>query len=311
MKELPLKSGFVTVVGRPSTGKSSLINALCGHKVSIVSPVPQTTRNRIRGILSCELGQAVFLDTPGLHHSRKRLNRHLRELVTASLEEVEAVLYVLDLSRAVGREEEYIAELLTTTEVPVVACLNKLDLPRAGGRDHRELIAQALSRAAVVETSAVRGDGLNELRDTVFAALPEGAPLYPEEYYTDQDPEFRVAELIREQAVLQTREEVPHALYVDISDMEIRELDNAGSTRRAESNGPEEQMLWIRAFLIVERESQKGILVGKGGSRIKAIRQTAQREIARVFPYRIHLDLRVKVNPGWRTQEHLLTRLVR
>ncbi len=322
MKEGGFKSGFVVVVGRPSTGKSSLINALCGHKVAIVSPTPQTTRNKIRGIITTERGQAVFLDTPGLHNSRKRFNRHMRELVLGGLEEVDGVLYVLDLSRPVGREEEFIAGLVRQTGLPVVVCLNKADLPRsAGGPAHEELIAAELPNATQLQTSAVRGEGLAELRDAVLELLPDGEALYPEEFYTDQDPEFRVAELIREQAVLQTRQELPHALYVEISDMELRErsparrphASQAGQAGQAggqaDEEEPEEQ-LWIRAFLIVERESQKGMLVGKGGRRIKEIRQAAQREIGRVFPYRVHLDLRVKVNPGWRRQEHLLTRLV-
>lgn len=300
MKEAGHKSGFVAVVGRPSTGKSSLVNALCGHKVSIVSPTPQTTRNRIRGICTAPQGQAVFLDTPGLHNSRRRLNRHLRDLATGSLSEVDAVLYVIDTSRAAGVEERFVARLLGETQLPTIVCLNKIDLPRAAGEDPRRLIAPMLPEATVIETSALLGNGLDALREAVFAALPQGELLYPEEFYTDQDPGFRIAELIREQAMLQTREELPHALYVEISDMELREPEG--------DNG---QLLWLRAFLIVERESQKGILVGKGGSRIKAIRQAAHREITRLFPYRIYLDLRVKVNPNWRGQEHLLTKLVR
>lgn len=309
MKEANRKSGFIAVVGRPSTGKSSLVNALCGHKISIVSPAPQTTRNKIRGIYNTAHGQAVFLDTPGLYNSRKPLNRHLRELVTASLDEVDAVLYVIDVSRPVGSEERYIAALLGESRLATVVALNKIDLRRAGGRDPLELVRSSLPAAAVAETSAVRGDGLDKLQQALFAALPEGELLYPEEFYTDQDPEFRIAELIREQAVLQSRQELPHALYVEISDLELR--DEQAARPAAEDEKEREELLWIRAFLIVERESQKGIMVGKGGSRIKAIRQAAQREISRVFPYRIHLDLRVKVNPGWRRQEHLLSRLVR
>ncbi len=316
MKEAGVKSGFVAVVGRPSTGKSSLINALCGHKVAIVSPTPQTTRNKIRGIITEPRGQAVFLDTPGLHNSRKRFNRHMRELVLGGLEEVDAALYVLDRSRPVGHEEEFIARLLKETGLPTTACLNKTDLPRAaGGTAHETFIAAELPAATTVQTSALRGEGLTELLDAVLELLPEGEPLYPEEFYTDQDPEFRVAELIREQAVLQTRQELPHALYVEIGDMELRERGptrgpNRPASEQSVEDEPEEQ-LWIRAFLIVERESQKGMLVGKAGRRIKEIRQAAQREIGRVFPYRVYLDLRVKVNPGWRRQEHLLTRLVR
>ncbi len=289
-----MKSAFISLVGRPSSGKSTLVNRLCGNKVSIVSTVPQTTRNKIRGIVTREEGQLVFIDTPGFHRSEKKFNLYMRDLVVTSLEEVDMVLYLLDLTRPVGDEERDLMRLLRSFRGQVVVALNKSDQEQS----HEKEIAESLSELGFERPyhviSALSGLGVEDLLSRLFALAPEGEALYPEEFYTDQEPEFRIAEVIREKAILQTRQEVPHSLFVEVAD--------------SESHG---DTLWIRAFLHVERESQKGILVGKGGSKIKSIRIEAEQELREIFPYRVELDLRVKVTPKWRRRDQLLRRLVR
>ena len=301
-----MKSGFVAVIGRPSSGKSSILNAVCGHKVAITSPTPQTTRNKIRGIYTESRGQLVFLDTPGYHLSEKKINKHMVELIAGTLKEIDAVLYVMDAGRPPGPEEEKIAEDLAPYQGRLVVACNKQDLPGNATGQIRAFIDKKLPNCIWRETSAKTGSGLEGLVSALFELAPEGGLMYPEEFYTDQDPEFRTAEIIREKALHRVRQEVPHALYVEISDMEVHDADR--DTGKGPCNKP--ATLWIRAFLMVERESQKGILIGKGGAVIKAIRTEAQRELAELFPYRVHLDLRVKVNRNWRKNDILLKKLI-
>ncbi len=281
----------VAIIGRPSSGKSSLINRLCRGKVSIVSPVPQTTRNRVRGIVTAPEGQLVLIDTPGLHDSQRKLNLHLQGLVTSSLGEVDIVLYVVDLSRRPGDEEQKIADLVAAFRGAKVVVLNKADVVPGHRREVDRFLAERGLGGDPV--SALTGDGIDRLRQRLLDLAPEGDPAYPEDYYTDQDVEFRISEIIREKAIEQVREEVPHALYVEMADTE----------RQGEG-------LWARAFVCVERESQKGILIGKGASRIRAIRTAAERELAEIFPYPVRLDLQVKVRPNWRHRDDLLRRLI-
>ena len=263
-----MKSGFAVTVGRPSCGKSTLINTLCGHKVSIVSSVPQTTRRPVRGIANREEGQIVFSDTPGFHLSEKEFNRALNETTAAALrDDPDAVLYVAGV-------------------VPVFA-LNKIDAAddeTVPAETYRRFLSRFWPDAEIIPVSALRGEGVNRLFDCLFARLEEGAPLYPEDYYTDQPPEFRIAEIIREKAMNRLSEELPHSIYVEVADWEM----------------PNENELWIRAFICVEKESQKGMVVGKDGVKIGSIRKAAKRELKSVFPQNIRLDLRVKVSKNWR-----------
>jgi GTPase len=296
------KSCFVAVVGRPSTGKSTLLNRICGHNVAIVSPTPQTTRNAVRGILTEPRGQLVFIDTPGFHHSQRAFNLHMRDLVHQTIRDAEIVLYVVDALRPAGTEEQDLAHLVAEhrQSLPVICVVNKTDRATSEQvQTARTSLAQLLPDATVLPISAQTGSGVDELIDALFEAAPEGDMLYPEDVYTDQPPEFRIAEVIREKAIATAREELPHAIFVEVADLEIRPT----------ADDREDQM-WIRAFLNVERESQKGIVVGKGGENIKRIRQSAQRELGRLFPYRIHLDLRVKVSANWRHNEAVLRKLI-
>jgi GTP-binding protein Era len=295
-----LKSAFVAVVGRPSAGKSTLMNALCGHKVAIISPVPQTTRNRIRGIVNRDEGQLVFVDTPGFHESSRRVNRHMRGLIEETIRDSEELLYVVDGSRPPGEEELSLMKTVAAHDtIPRVVALNKTDVASLEHLDQvRLLLAEHLDGVPLVPTSALTGRGTDELLAELFRLAPTGEPVYPPDFYTDQPPYFRVSEIIREKAMEGLRQELPHSMYVETLDMEVREHESG------------DEQLWIRAAIFVERASQQGMLVGKKGATIKRIRQSAQKSIARLFPYRIHLDLRVKVDPDWRKNEHVLQRVV-
>lgn len=293
------KSGFAAIVGRPSAGKSTLINSLCGRKVSIVTPLPQTTRNQIRGIVNSSQGQIVFVDTPGFHNSERKMNLQLRSLVETALESTDLVLYIIDSSRSPGAEETELLEVLSRTGSRIFVVFNKIDLPSAPGWDEWQerlaaLASNGLNAPEIFRISATDKKTIADLLSAAFDAMPEGEPMYPQEYYTDQPPEFRISEIIREQAMLRTREEIPHAIYAEVADIEFQE-----------------NKLWIRAFLVVETESQKGIVVGQGGERIREIGQESRRAISKIFSMKVHLDLRVKAQPGWRTRDKLLKKLFR
>ena len=291
-----MKCALVGIVGRPSAGKSTLMNRLCGAKVSIVSPVPQTTRNRIRGILTRPGGQLVFMDTPGFHLSEKKFNRYLTDLVSVTLGDADIVLYLVDGTRSVGAEERALLQKLRLTAKPCIIAINKSDSRDRTWKEVRVAISEALPGIPVHEVSALKGDGVDDLASALLGLAPEGDQLYPEEYYTDQDPPFRISEIIREKAIAHTRAELPHALYVRLEDLEM-------------SDGGER--LHVRGFILVERESQKGIVVGRGGEKIKAIVREAEQELREIFPYEVSLDVRVKVDADWRKREPLLKRMIR
>lgn len=294
----PTRCGVVAIIGRPSAGKSTFLNAAAGEKISIVSPVPQTTRNAIRGIVNAERGQLVFVDTPGYHDSDKKLNLRLKSIAHDRLPESDVVLYLVDASREPGSEEETITRLLEPAVGRLVVGINKVDLLEARPgliKLFLEKRLPSLPRDRVFEISAAKDEGLDPLLTCLLDLVPVGERLYPEEFYTDQDVDFRIAEVIREKAILNTREEIPHAVYVEVADLEMRK------------GGKE---LWARAFLVVERESQKGMVIGKGAALIKKIRTEALADLNRIFPYRIHLDLQVKVNRNWRQKDPILNRLM-
>ncbi len=288
-----MKSAFVAIIGRPSAGKSTLINTLCGEKVSIVSSVPQTTRNSIRGILTRPEGQFVFVDTPGYHNSEKKINLHMKDVAESALEGIDLILYIIDTTRHPGKEEEDITRLLRFHSKKLIIAMNKTDEKRSMLKESRVYARSVFPDSPLFEISALKETGISELLSGLWEMAPEGELMYPDDIYTDQEPEFRIKEIIREKAIAKVREEIPHALYVEIADTEMR-----GEAPR--------QTLWVRAFLIAERESQKGILVGKGGENIKEIRKGAQKELSEIFPYRIMLDLQVKSNPKWRNKDNII-----
>jgi len=288
------KSAFVAIAGRPSAGKSTLLNALCGAKVSIVSPVPQTTRNTVRGIINREEGQLVFLDTPGYHISDKKLNLRLKGVSEEAFADADIVLYLIDATRKAGPEEEAVAAVLAPTSGRLVAAINKIDSPEADAAAAAGFVASKFPRAPILELSALRSSGLDELVAVLFSKADEGPAWYPEEYYTDQEPVFRIAEIIREKVFLHTKDELPHAVYVSYVDSSRGERDS----------------LVASYDLVVERESQKGILIGKAGSMIKRIREEAEADLAELFDYQIKLRLAVRVDSDWKKNDKKLEKLI-
>ena len=294
MPETIFRSGVVCIIGRPSAGKSTFLNNVCGEKVSIVSALPQTTRSSIRGIFTAPQGQIIFIDTPGYHLSEKKMNRRLQLIAENRLQEAEAVLYLIDAARPFGEEELAICALLKNKQERLIVGINKTDSPAARPGQTRISVMQALEhlpQERIFELSAQKKIGMDPLLTALFALLPEGALLYPEDFYTDQPVDFRIAEIIRGQAISRLYEEIPHALYVDIQDMEMKK------------NGKE---LFVRAFLCVERESQKPMVIGKGASVIKVIKAESQKELRKIFPYRVQLDLQVRVDKNWRQKDNTL-----
>jgi GTP-binding protein Era len=302
----PKKSAFVAIIGRPSAGKSTLLNRFCRAKVSIVCPAPQTTRNSIRGIVTSPKGQLVFVDTPGMHISQKKLNLRLLETSARALNEADLVLYVLDASRPPGPEEKAAAQALLKrpgmVEEKTVCAINKIDVAGAGGADSSFSFLRAmlplLPPERIFNISALKNDGLDAPLACLFSMAPEGSAFYGDDCYTDQDARFRIAEIIREKAINRLREELPHSIYVEIADMELRGAGCAGN-----------KTLWARAFIMTERESQKGMVVGKGGAMIRCIRLAALRDLKKIFDWNIELDLRVKTAHDWRGDDAALRKL--
>ena len=280
------KAAFVALIGRPSVGKSTLVNLICGAKVAIVSAVPQTTRNAIRGILTRPEGQLVFVDTPGRHTSEKKSNKRLIDVADKALDDSELILYVLDAARSPGQEEEEVAKRLEGFQDRTVTAINKTDVAGANPQRAINFLEEFLSDIPAsrhFEISCYKKEGIEPLLACLFEMAEEGEALYPKEYYTDQDMPFRISEIIRGKAIVRLKEELPHSINVECADLELRTCPTTGKQR-----------LWVRAFILVERESQKGIVVGKGGEKIKAIGQAARKELNSIFDWKVELDLRVK-----------------
>jgi GTPase len=288
--------GAVVVVGRPNVGKSSLVNALVGTKVAIVSDKPQTTRFGIRGVLTGEDHQIVFADTPGYHRPRTALGDRLNRRVEDAVSNVDAILLVVDAAAGVGRGDAFVADRhVRPFGGPKLCAVNKIDRLRGHAEVPQLQAASALADFDdIVPTSARTGQGLDVLRGVLVKALPAGPAMFPPTEVTDQPVELRVAETVRERALAVTREEVPHSVAVVVEEMD-----------RDERTG----FVRISGSILVERESQKGILVGKGGETLKDIGTAARRELERLFGSKVHLDLRVKVLKDWQRDPRALDRL--
>ncbi|TAM47687.1 MAG: GTPase Era [Acidobacteria bacterium] len=292
------RSGTVALLGRPNAGKSTLVNALLGEKVAIVSAKPQTTRHRITGVLTEERGQAVLFDLPGVHRPLHRLNVQMMHALRDTLAEVDLILELFDAGADPGGGEEFVVGLLEGIEAPVVLLPNKVDLPDVPGRlAERTGFYSARHRyAAVVPISALTGEGLPRLKDTVFGLLPEGEPLLDPSLTTTQSERFFVTELVREAMLERVEKELPFT-----STVHLRQFEEQGS-------GPD-TLLRIFADIVVDRDSQKGIIVGRAGAMIKEIGTAARVRIEALLGVRVYLDLRVKARPGWREDPRFLSEL--
>jgi len=288
-----VKSGFVSVVGRPNVGKSTLVNALVGSKVAITSPRPQTTRNTVRGIVDAEGMQVVLVDTPGLHRPRTALGERLNRLVEGSLAEADSVLFVLDATQEIGPGDRLISKRLTEAGTPTIVVSNKID--KADPGDITEQLAEAgeWDFSAYVPVSALEGENLAPILVELETLLPEGPAYFPVGTTTDQPEELLFAELIREKFLARLRDELPHSLAVIIEDAETQE------------NG----VMRISARLIVERNSQKGIVIGKGGALIRDAGTEARREIETLLGTKVFLDLRARVEKDWQQRPGMIERL--
>ncbi|WP_206438461.1 GTPase Era [Paenibacillus whitsoniae] len=285
------KSGFVAIIGRPNVGKSTLMNQIIGQKIAIMSDKPQTTRNKIHGVYTSGSGQIVFLDTPGIHKPTSKLGDYMSKVAHGTLGEVDAVMFLVDVADGIGGGDRYIIEQLKHVTTPVFLVLNKIDLVQP--EKLFEVIVQykdLYSFAEVVPVSALKGNNVTTLLEQIIRYLPEGPQYYPADQITDHPEQFVCAELIREKILHLTREEIPHSIAVQIEDM------------RVEANG----VVHISAVIFVERDSQKGIVIGKQGSLLKEIGKQARRDIETLLGSKTFLELWVKVKKDWRNQDRVL-----
>lgn len=283
------RSGFVALIGRPNVGKSTLMNALVGEKTAIISDKPQTTRNQIRGILTTDDYQIIFLDTPGIHKPKHKLGEKMVQVAVRTLDEVDLVLFMADAEAGPGSGDEFVIEKLKQVETPVILVVNKTDL--SGPERAEELLAHYRTLYPFRHTialSALTGANRDKLTDMIVENLPEGPQYYPEEMVTDQPERLIVAELIREKILVLTREEVPHAIAVEILSMGKREG---------------RELVDIQANIFVERDSQKGIIIGKKGAMLKEVGQRARNDIEALLGSPVFLELWVKVKADWRNKE--------
>lgn len=289
-----MHSGFVSIIGRPNVGKSTLLNTVIGEKIAIVSNKPQTTRNRLQGIYTSDKGQIIFVDTPGIHKPKHLLGEYMVSVSERSLAEVDLVYYVVDVTQKFGGGEQYIIDQLQNLQTPVFLILNKIDLVS------EEMLQQVqreftdkMRFAEIIPLSALTKENMERLLDLTFDYLPPGPLYYPKDDLTDQPIYFLVMEIIREKALLLTHDEIPHSLAV-----EIEEFKNDSKNRK-----------YIRAFIYTERDSQKGIIIGKQGQMLKEIGSLARADIEALLNERVYLDLWVKVKKKWRDNEAQLKKL--
>lgn len=278
------RAGFVAIIGRPNAGKSTLLNRYVGQKVAIVTSKPQTTRNRIQGIVTRREGQIVFIDTPGLHDPDTLLNKQMMREVAAALEGIDLLLMMVDASRALPHADSLLLDKGQRFSGKTILALNKIDrVPKPKLLPLMDVFAKAFPFAALVPISALKGDGCEELLEQIVAKLPEGDPFFPEDQITDQPERFLVSEIIREKAIALTYHEVPHALAVVVDQFEETP-----------------KLLRIHATLNVERDSQKKILIGHKGDMLKKVGTEARKELEKLLGTKIFLEMFVKVVPGWR-----------
>jgi len=292
MTEKSYKSGFVTLIGRPNVGKSTLMNYLIGQKIAITSNKPQTTRNRIQTVYTDERGQIVFVDTPGIHKAKNKLGEYMVHAAERTLNEVDMILWLVEPGTFIGAGERHIVEQLQKTRTPVFLIINKIDTVK---REEILLFIDTYRKiydfAEIIPASALKGQNTKDIIDTIFKYLPDGPAFYDEDTVTDQPQRQIVAELIREKALRSLEEEIPHGIAVSVEKMRERH---------------KEKMMDIEANIICERESHKGIIIGKGGAMLRKIGSGARKEIEDMLEMRVNLQLWVKVKKDWRDSDFLM-----
>lgn len=282
------KSGFVAIIGRPNVGKSTLLNRLIGHKVSIVSEKPQTTRHRILGIITDERSQIVFVDTPGIHKPGYELNRRMMQIIYEALQDVDLVILMVDVGQEFGQGDRFVLDMIKEAARPTILAINKVDaFKKSRALPIIDQYQKEYGFLDYIPISALRGDNVDVLIDKVFEHLPEGEPLYPPEYITDKSERFIVGELIRERVLAHARQELPFSTAVVVEKFDESERETRNFVK-------------IIATIIVERESQKAIVIGRGGQMIKKIGTEARKEIEAFLGAKVYLDLFVRVQERWR-----------
>ncbi len=297
MEENIFKSGFVTVAGKPNVGKSTLINALMGQKVVIVSEKPQTTRNRINCVLTEDNYQIVFVDTPGIHKPLRKIGEYMYNIAVHALEGVDLILFVTDATEGIRKSDLRVAEVINASNIPTILVVNKID--KLGDRSYIQNMIHQIEDVCnnIVESipvSAITGENLSELKLAIIGHLPYGPQYYPEDIIIDKPSRFIISEIIREKVFNLTREEIPHSTGVVVEELKERE------------NG----VLYVSAEIYVERESQKPIIIGKNGTMIKKIGELARKDIEELFETKVYLDLYVKVRGKWRDNENILNKVM-
>ncbi|MFQ3889320.1 GTPase Era [Staphylococcus shinii] len=288
------KSGFISIIGRPNVGKSTFVNRVIGHKIAIMSDKAQTTRNKIQGVMTQEDAQIIFLDTPGIHKPKHKLGDYMMRVATNTLSEIDAIMFMVNVNEDIGRGDEYIMDMLKTIKTPVFLVLNKIDLVHPDELMPRiEKYKKYLDFTEIVPISALEGHNVEHFINVLKSYLPEGPKYYPDDQISDHPEQFVVGELIREKILHLTSEEIPHAIGVNVDRM-VKE---------------DEDRVRIEATIFVERDSQKGIVIGKGGKKLKEVGERARLDIERLLGSKVYLELWVKVQKDWRNKVNFIRQM--
>lgn len=290
------KSGFITIIGRPNVGKSTLLNTLLDQKISIVSSVPQTTRFQLRGILNEENTQLVFVDTPGIHLFKEKFSYHLNKVSLASLEDIDLILYVVDVNRRPGKEEEKIIDIVAKQKSQVIMALNKVDLGKKYISSYIELWREKIGMIKktdpleyYIPTSALTKINIEKLKSAILELIPEGKPFYDKDTLTDFPDKYRAGDIIREKIFIKTKQEIPHAVAVEVKEIQKKE-----------------RSVYVLAHIYIQRDSQKKIIIGKDGKLLKEVGKEARRDLEGIYKKKVYLELWVKTEKDWQSNPRVL-----
>lgn len=288
------KSGFVSITGRPNVGKSTFVNRVIGHKIAIMSDKAQTTRNKIQGVMTRDDAQIIFIDTPGIHKPKHKLGDYMMKVATNTLSEIDAIMFMVNVNEDIGRGDEYIMDMLKDLKTPVFLVLNKIDLVHPDALMPKiEKYQEYMNFTEIVPISALEGLNVDHFIDVLKSYLPEGPKYYPDDQISDHPEQFVVGEIIREKILHLTSEEIPHAIGVNVDRM-IKE---------------DEDRVRIEATIYVERDSQKGIVIGKGGKKLKEVGKRARHDIEMLLGSKVYLELWVKVQKDWRNKVNFIRQI--